>query len=111
MARGLYILIGQTPIPEPDTLKWAVFMDDFENNCRVGSDFIDNNNYRVSTIFLGIDFSAYLLNHEPQLFETMIFGLNDIHMYQERCSTWLEAEAQHKKAIEWLEKEIKEKTK
>jgi hypothetical protein len=63
----------------------------------------------VSTVFLGI-------NHQfgdgpPILFETMAwidmeheaFGKKydrDWENYQERCSTWLEAEEMHRKAVE-----------
>lgn len=51
---------------------------------------------RVSTVFLGIDHSCFMFNfdHQPVLFETMIFGLlND--SYQERACTWDEALACH----------------
>lgn len=54
---------------------------------------------RVSTVFLGID--SGWGNEKPQLFETMIFG--GVHNeYQERYSTWDEAEAGHKRAVEMI---------
>jgi len=35
----------------------------------------------------------------PLLFETMIFNGPDDGEYQERCSTWEEAEAMHERAV------------
>lgn len=51
---------------------------------------------RVSTVFLGIDYSFG--NGPPLLFETMIFGGPHAD-YQTRCSTWEQAEAQHAEAV------------
>jgi len=48
----------------------------------------------VSTIFLGINHGWY----EDLWFETMIFGGHHDE-YQERYSTWEEAEAGHEKAV------------
>lgn len=53
----------------------------------------------VSTVFLG-------LNHRwgggpPLIFETMIFG-GEHDEYQERYSTWQEAEAGHKRAVDMV---------
>ena len=54
---------------------------------------------KVSTMFLGINHS---LDHEaPILFETMIFGGKQ-DQYQERYSTWDEAEQGHKLACELI---------
>jgi hypothetical protein len=56
--------------------------------------------FEVSTVFLG-------LNHrhgegEPLIFETMIFPQEiddgELDFYQERCSTWEQAVAQHERA-------------
>jgi len=58
---------------------------------------------RVSTIFLGLDHNHAGWIHgkpdtRPLIFETMIFGgLHD--KYQRRCSTWTEAEFEHKLAL------------
>lgn len=51
----------------------------------------------VSTVFLGLDHKFG--DGPPMLFETMIFG-GEHDQYQERCSTWEEAEAMHKQACE-----------
>ena len=49
----------------------------------------------LSTVFLGIDHSWD--NGPPVLFETMVFGGNH-DQYQERCSTWKQAEDMHERA-------------
>jgi len=90
-----YILINKEAVIEPDLLKWAKW---FETKERI----IKQENVKgkmVSTVFLGIDHNFYN-EGKPILFETMIFG--DGQEYQERCSTWEEAEEQHKKAVKSL---------
>lgn len=52
---------------------------------------------RVSTVFLGLDYN--FSDGEPLLFETMIFG-GEHDQYQERCSTWEQAEKMHQKTVE-----------
>jgi hypothetical protein len=49
----------------------------------------------VSTVFLGIDHNLH--SGSPELFETMILGGRH-DSYQERCSTWHDAEDQHERA-------------
>jgi hypothetical protein len=90
-----YTLIGQTPVPEPDFLRWA---EAFENSDRRVAQ-AQVGNFFVSTVFLGIDHQFG--NGPPLLFETMAFRDGesvDCH----RCSTWMEAEAQHKRVCEEL---------
>lgn len=53
--------------------------------------------FDISTVFLGLDHSWG--DGPPLLFETMIFG-GEHDGYQDRCSTWAEAEAMHAKAVE-----------
>jgi hypothetical protein len=85
-----YILIGQTPVPEPDKDKWTEWFEDVEHRivCQteVGSSV-------VSTVFIGID-----LREPPRLFETMIFTDGEPG-FSRRCSTWLEAEQQHNRIV------------
>lgn len=50
---------------------------------------------KVSTIFLGLDHQFG--GGRPLLFETMIFG-GDHDGFQERCSTWDQAEEMHERA-------------
>jgi hypothetical protein len=85
-----YVLIGQTPVPEPDLLTWARNFE-IENRRAAVSRVFDL--CEVSTVFLG-------LNHQwrkgpPLLFETMAFWDGEGGWEQERCSTWAEAEKQH----------------
>lgn len=51
---------------------------------------------KVSTVFLGLDHNLY---GPPHLFETMIFG-GEHDGYQERYSTWAEAETGHARTVE-----------
>lgn len=73
-----------------DLMKWARL---FENdaNRRVGSTEVGP--YHISTVFIGLDHS--LGRGPPQLFETMVFGLEGDGEDMDRCSTWAEAEAMH----------------
>jgi hypothetical protein len=55
---------------------------------------------RVSTVFLVIDHNQSLdPDALPLVFETMIFDSDGDDRYQERYSTWNEAEAGHAKAV------------
>lgn len=101
MRRGLtYILIGQTPILEPETEKWAEWFGGSLEARIVARTEIDAS--LVSTVFLGVD---HRLGSEgpPILFETMIFTDGDSSgVWSRRCSTWLEAEAQHAETLRML---------
>lgn len=90
-----YILIGQTPVPEPDVLTWAAWFGTADRvvfQTEVGASV-------VSTVFLGLD-HRFVGKGPPLIFETMIFTDGECEDFQERCSTWLEAEAQHAAAVE-----------
>lgn len=89
-----FILDGHTPIEEPDVIKWAMWYE--SANRYVGKTDLPDGSY-VSTVFLGLDhnFSIGL----PILFETMVFG-GKHDSYQERYSTWEEAELGHQRAVE-----------
>jgi len=110
---GCYILVGQTPVPEPDPLAWAEWFEQIEHRrvrlTRVGP-------FEVSTIFLGFDHNSWGNGH-PILFETMASMPEMLHPVrlgrrarlmrewtdvQERCSTWTQAEAQHDRVVEEL---------
>ena len=83
-----YILIGQTPVPEPDIEAWA---ESFPiENRRVALTRFPGG--EVSTVFLGLDHQFG--DGPPLLFETMVFRNGEAGECR-RCSTWLEAEAQH----------------
>jgi len=90
-----YILDGRNPVPCTDFMMRARWFETSDR--RVAK--IDFGDMRVSTVFLGFDRSFG--QGPPLLFETMIFGGPfDQDKYQERCSTWEEAEAQHAEAVE-----------
>lgn len=90
-----YILAGRTPVPVTDTLTWATWFE--TANRRVAVSRSKLTPAYVSTVFLGLDHSWNLEGGTPILFETMILGGRH-DGYQERCSTWEEAEAMHKTA-------------
>jgi hypothetical protein len=75
--------------------KWASSVN---NHCVV--DNTQSKAGRVSTVFLGLDHRFGSLEGPPILFETMIFCDNKaVDQYQTRCSTWEEAEQQHRVAL------------
>ena len=94
MAR-LYTLRDHEPVPCADILEWGRWFESADRH--VGSDYLGT--IHVSTVFLG-------LNHQygggpPLLFETMIFG-GPLDQYTERYSTWTEAEAGHRRAVNMM---------
>lgn len=102
----LWVLIGQTPVPAKNVFELAtMFEADYQRRVKltkVGP-------VTISTVFLGV-------NHQfgkgpPILFETMAwidmeheaYGKRydrTFENYQDRCSTWIEAEEMHRKAVE-----------
>jgi hypothetical protein len=93
MSDQKYVLDGKTPKPV-DLMTWARWFETADRHVakeEVGS-------MRVSTVFLGLDHSFG--DGPPLLFETMIFGMPEGQdEYQERCSTWEQAEAMHERAL------------
>jgi hypothetical protein len=85
-----YILEGKNAIPCGSIFEWSRWFE--TANRRVALDKKDG--IEVSTVFLGLDYS-FGGAARPLLFETMIFGGKHDEM-QVRCSTWEEAEEQHK---------------
>lgn len=63
---------------------------------RVGETFVGT--VRISTVFLGID-HRHFGDGPLLLFETMIFG-GTLDHFQNRCSTWDEAEVMHAEAVD-----------
>lgn len=87
-----YTLEGKTPVPT-DMATWGRRFENSEQR-RVARDTIGD--VYISTVFLGFDHSFD--NGPPLIFETMIFG-GEHDQWQERCSTWDEAEAMHAQAV------------
>ena len=85
-----FILDGHEAKPA-NTMEWAQWFETADRNVR--STILGE--ARVSTVFLGLDHSFG--DGPPLLFETMIFG-GSHDEYQDRCSTWDEAEAMHIRA-------------
>jgi hypothetical protein len=91
-----YTLIGQTPVPV-NALEWAIWFETSESARLVAQTEIGAS--RVSTVFLGLDHRVWG-EGPPLLFETMVFTDGDGGGARRRCSTWLEAEAQHAAVVE-----------
>lgn len=91
----LYILKDKIPI-KVGVLEWAQNFERIENR-RVAETILDlDDDVRVSTVFLGIDHSW--AGPPPIVFETMIFG-GKHDQYQDRYSTWKQAEEGHERAV------------
>ena len=94
----MYRLIGRLAVPCSNAEDWikAMHEADWPKNkdaSRVGLTTVEP--LHVSTVFIWLD---HAWEGEPQLFETMIFGDCEDN-YQERCSTWDQAEQMHAKAV------------
>lgn len=86
-----FILKDHEPVPAT-LMEWAAWYEKADRHVAK----TETANGEVSTVFLGLDHSFG--GGPPMLFETMIFGGSQ-DQYQERCSTWEEAEAMHAKAV------------
>ena len=101
MKENLYYILDQNnnPVPVPDVKDWALM---FDRENRVVKKTTTTHNHYVSTVFLGLDHSW--TEDKVLLFETMIFSEDkDVDEYQERYSTWKEAEEGHDKIVAELE--------
>lgn len=95
-----YILIGQTPVLEPDLLTWGEWFETADRivaKTEVGGSI-------VSTVFLGFD-HRFRSDGPPLIFETMVFDTDGIGCEMRRCSTWLEAERQHAGVVEEVKRD------
>lgn len=90
-----YILDGHTPVPCDDILKWAECFGKADRH--VAKDSVGD--VKISTVFLGLDHG--FSGGPPLFFETMIFG-GKHDGYQDRYSTWDEAVAGHRRAVEMV---------
>ncbi len=100
---------GRTPEPLPPNaycLYEAVLAD--ADARRVAETLLEEGgcHVRVSTVFLALD-HQHTPGGPPLLFETMIFG-GEHDMWQDRYSTWVEAQEGHARAVlvakgEWVE--------
>jgi len=87
---------GRTPVKEPDLVAWGRWLERGAKARTVAkTEAVPG--VEVSTVFLGLD-HRWFDGGPPLLFETMIFGGHH-DGYQERCSTWEQAEEQHATAL------------
>ncbi|MGI9403000.1 MAG: hypothetical protein ACR2OF_00635 [Hyphomicrobium sp.] len=91
-----FILDGKKVVPEPDLTKWSQWYEKAREERIVAKTNVGDMN--VSTVFLGLDHSFG--DGPPLLFETMIFGGPEDQEYQERCSTWEQAEQMHERGVQ-----------
>lgn len=96
MNNHLYILEGKTPVPVSDAIEWATW---YEKGDRIVKQTQVSTDVRISTVFLGINHNYF--GGPPILFETMIFG-GEHDDFQERYSTWEQAEEGHEAAIKMI---------
>lgn len=95
-----YILDGRRPKSVEGLLDFVRWLQ--VSSRHVASDMVGD--VHVSTVFLGLDHSGG--DGPPVLFETMVSnGKQDGH--RRRCSTWDEAEWQHKVALRMVTEEVK----
>ena len=87
-----YILDGHKAVPV-DLMTWARWFEKADRHVASTT----QKDTRVSTVFLCLDHQFG--KGRPMLFETMIFG-GEHDQFQERCSTWDEAEQMHKRACQ-----------
>lgn len=90
-----YILAGHKVVPCDDLMAWGRWFETAKRHVALTTPVTG---IMVSTVFLGLDY-RFGATGEPLVFETMIFG-GEHDQYCERYSTWEEAEAGHKKAVE-----------
>lgn len=103
----MYILDSDNnPVSCPDTIEWAKWFEENSSRRKVARQNIGRRCWPfkkmlVSTVFLGLDHADFG-SDKPLLFETMVFfegSWMDIDC--KRCSTYAEAQEQHKKAVAW----------
>ncbi len=100
-----FILNGREIVPAT-LMQWGKWLETNMNDRIIKQE--DVGDCWVSTVFLGLNHS-WDPDGPPILFETMVFetgkdGKRDMSgIFQDRCSTYDEAEAMHAKAVAWVE--------
>ena len=94
-----YVLRGREPVPVEDCFAWAKEFARDDTRIVARTELSGPAGHvAVSTVFLGIDHGWDA--NRPVLFETMIFQDGAALDYQERYSTYDDAEAGHRRAVE-----------
>jgi hypothetical protein len=88
-----YVLKGHEAVPCADVMEWARAFEGANRRVAESGESGEGKTW-VSTVFLGLDHQWG--DGPPMIFETMVFG-GEHDQYQDRCSTWDEAEAMHKR--------------
>jgi len=96
MMNEKFILKDKKAVVCEDINEWGKFMENLDRIVKQE----EIGDVRISTVFLGLDHQFG--EGEPLVFETMIFGGKE-DQYQDRCSTWEEAEKMHLKAKKIVE--------
>lgn len=63
-----------TPVPCQDPLEWAAWYETADR--RVAETWVGKT--RISTVFLGLNYSLFDTDPDPILFETMVFGSDEL---------------------------------
>jgi len=110
-----FILVGERPVPEPNLMKWAKWIENTKNRIIRGENV--GRRFWVSTVFLGYDSNFSLRSKRPVLFETMVFSrrmsyhtykgrkfpyCKSFDDYSQRYHTWKEAIRGHNKTVKLL---------
>jgi len=99
-----YILKGHEVVEEPDLQRWITWrLATPFSDMSVGQDQIGP--YAVSTIFLCLNLAGGT-DRPPHVFETAIFDNQGEVIICGRCSTWEQAEEQHKRVCEEYRKKV-----
>lgn len=109
---GKYVLREGKPVEEPDLFKWGEWMEHSVER-RIDETMIGN--FRISTVFLGLDhnFSRPFPvpdGYQPIIFETMIFNMIDkskYHRTREEFEDFCERYTTHEAALEGHRRAVK----
>ena len=102
--RNHYVLDDEGNVQvEPDLFTWAIWLQNNRERTFIAEDEV--NGFRVSTIFLGLDFDIAETSRTPLVFETMVFRGSDIVLKSLYDSMAL-AKASHEIAVELARRDM-----
>lgn len=90
-----YVLRNGIPVPEPDLMKWAEWIESRPDERIVAR--TERGGVAVSTVFLGLDYRFG--DGPPLLYETMVFGGDHDGSFQ-RYTSRVEAAAGHEQTVQ-----------
>lgn len=106
---NVYVLdeSGQ-PVLEPNLMKWAVWFETADRQVAETT----TANVRISTVFLGLDHGwsqlGHPFEHEPVLWETMVFGASIPREIQLRYQSRDDALSGHEVVVAEVERQLRE---